>query len=259
MGLSQLYQLRGRVGRSNRTAYAFLMYRRDKMLKEVAEKRLAAIKEFTDLGSGFKIAMRDLEIRGAGNLLGAQQSGHMEAVGYDLYCKMLHEAVKQAKGVPAAENFETSIDIDTDAYIPPVYIPNEYQKLDIYKRVAGIGSQEEAEEMMEELLDRFGDPPESVCNLLKIAQLKAKAHHVYMKEITQKGKTLRMMMHEHAEIKTDKIPELVKKYGGRMTFTAVGRNPVFSYNMAMNSRDAKKADVLGLLGEITEAMEEICL
>lgn len=259
MGLSQLYQLRGRVGRSNRTAYAFLMYRRDKMLKEVAEKRLAAIKEFTDLGSGFKIAMRDLEIRGAGNLLGAQQSGHMEAVGYDLYCKMLQEAVKQAKGVPAAENFETSIDIDTDAYIPPAYIPNEYQKLDIYKRVAGIGSQEEAEEMMEELLDRFGDPPGSVCNLLKIAQLKAKAHHVYIKEVTQKGKTLRMMMHEHAEIETAKIPELVKKYDGRMTFTAVGKNPVFTYHMAMNSRDAKKVNVLELLGEITEAMEEICV
>lgn len=259
MGLSQLYQLRGRVGRSNRTAYAFLMYRRDKMLKEVAEKRLAAIKEFTDLGSGFKIAMRDLEIRGAGNLLGAQQSGHMEAVGYDLYCKMLHEAVKQAKGVSAAENFETSIDIDTDAYIPPAYIPNEYQKLDIYKRVAGIGSQEEAEEMMEELLDRFGDPPGSVCNLLKIAQVKAKAHRVYIKEITQKGNTLKMIMHEHAEIHTNNIPAFVKKYDGRMSFTAVGKNPVFTYRLALNSRDAKKTDVLELLEKITDAMLEICV
>ncbi len=259
MGLSQLYQLRGRVGRSNRTAYAFLMYRRDKMLKEVAEKRLAAIKEFTDLGSGFKIAMRDLEIRGAGNLLGAQQSGHMEAVGYDLYCKMLHEAVKQAKGVSAAENFETSIDIDTDAYIPPAYIPNEYQKLDIYKRVAGIGSQEEAEEMMEELLDRFGDPPDSVCNLLKIAQVKAKAHRVYIKEITQNGNTLRMIMHEHAEIHTNNIPAFVKKYDGRMSFTAVGKNPVFTYRLALNIRDAKKTDVLELLEKITDAMLEICV
>ena len=259
MGLSQLYQLRGRVGRSNRTAYAFLMYRRDKMLKEVAEKRLAAIKEFTDLGSGFKIAMRDLEIRGAGNLLGAQQSGHMEAVGYDLYCKMLNDAVKQAKGVAAAEDFETSIDIDIDAYIPPSYIPNEYQKLDIYKRVAGIETQEEAEEMMEELLDRFGNPPRSVCNLLKIAQVKAKAHHVYIKEITQKGKTLRMVMHEHAEIETFKIPEFVKKYDGKLTFTAVGKNPAFSYNMIKNSRDAKKAEPLALLTELTEAMTEICI
>lgn len=259
MGLSQLYQLRGRVGRSNRTAYAFLMYRRDKMLKEVAEKRLAAIKEFTDLGSGFKIAMRDLEIRGAGNLLGAQQSGHMEAVGYDLYCKMLNDAVKQAKGVAAAEDFETSIDIDIDAYIPPSYIPNEYQKLDIYKRVAGIETQEEAEEMMEELLDRFGNPPRSVCNLLKIAQVKAKAHHVYIKEITQKGKMLRMVMHEHAEIETFKIPEFVKKYDGKLTFTAVGKNPAFTYNMMKNSRDAKKAEPLALLTELTEAMTEICI
>ena len=127
MGLSQLYQLRGRVGRSNRTAYAFLMYRRDKMLKEIAEKRLAAIKEYTDLGSGFKIAMRDLEIRGAGNLLGAQQSGHMEAVGYDLYCKMLNEAVKQEKGTGVEESFDTTVDVEMDAFIPPSYIPNETQ------------------------------------------------------------------------------------------------------------------------------------
>ena len=133
LGLSQLYQLRGRVGRSNRTAYAFLMYKRDKMLKEVAEKRLAAIKEFTDLGSGFKIAMRDLEIRGAGNLLGMKQHGHMEAVGYDLYCKMLNEAVKNLKGIPTSPaDFATTVDLDVDAFIPASYIVNEVQKLDIY-------------------------------------------------------------------------------------------------------------------------------
>lgn len=118
MGLSQLYQLRGRVGRSNRNAYAFLMYKKDKMLKEVAEKRLQAIREFTDLGSGFKIAMRDLEIRGAGNLLGQKQHGHMAAVGYDLYCKMLNEAVKGLKGITTIEDFNTTIDLDVDAYIP---------------------------------------------------------------------------------------------------------------------------------------------
>lgn len=159
MGLSQLYQLRGRVGRSNRTAYAFLMYRRDKMLKEIAEKRLAAIKEYTDLGSGFKIAMRDLEIRGAGNLLGAQQSGHMEAVGYDLYCKMLNEAVKQEKGIGVEESFDTTVDVEMDAFIPPSYIPNETQKLDIYKRIAAIENDSESDEMLDELTDRFGDPP----------------------------------------------------------------------------------------------------
>ena len=151
MGLSQLYQLRGRVGRSNKTAYAFLMYRKNKMLKEVAEKRLHAIREFTDLGSGFKIAMRDLEIHGAGNLLGAEQHGHMQAVGYDLYCKMLEEAVREEKGLKKQESFETAIDLEVNAYIPPSYIPNEYQKLDIYKRIAGIESQEEYEDMLEEL------------------------------------------------------------------------------------------------------------
>lgn len=191
MGLSQLYQLRGRVGRSNRTAYAFLMYRRNKMLKEVAEKRLAAIREYSDLGSGFKIAMRDLEIRGAGNLLGAEQSGHMEAVGYDLYCKMLHEAVKEARGEAPAEQFETSVDIRTDAFIPSTYIANESQKLDMYKRIAGIETDEEAEEMLEELIDRFGEPPKSVQNLLTIARLKAVAHSVYIKEIVQREDLLK--------------------------------------------------------------------
>ena len=186
LGLSQLYQLRGRVGRSNRTAYAFLLYKRDKMLKEIAEKRLAAIKEFTDLGSGFKIAMRDLEIRGAGNLLGAEQHGHMEAVGYDLYCKMLNEAVRHLKGEQKEENFDTALDVDVDAYIPHSYIPNEFQKLDIYKRIAGIENEEESEEMLEELIDRFGDPPKSVENLLWIAKVKAKAHSCFLKRSNAK-------------------------------------------------------------------------
>ena len=126
-GLSQLYQLRGRVGRSSRTSYAFLLYRRDRMLTEVAEKRLSAIREFSDFGSGFKIAMKDLEIRGAGNVLGRSQHGHMAAVGYDLYCKMLNEAVQEERGMEQAEEFETTIDLEMDAYIPPKYIPNEYQ------------------------------------------------------------------------------------------------------------------------------------
>ena len=186
LGLSQLYQLRGRVGRSNRMAYAFLLYRRDKILKEVAEKRLAAIREFTDLGSGFKIAMRDLEIRGAGNLLGEAQHGHMAAVGYDLYCKMLGEAVRQLKGEAKEEVFTTTMDLNVDAYIPESYIPNEYQKLDIYKRIAGIENEEELEDMTEELLDRFGDIPKRVQQLLTIAGLKALAHSCYITSVEQK-------------------------------------------------------------------------
>jgi transcription-repair coupling factor (superfamily II helicase) len=218
MGLSQLYQLRGRVGRTNRTAYAFLLYRRDKMLKEVAEKRLHAIREFTELGSGVKIAMRDLEIRGAGNLLGAEQHGHMEAVGYDLYCKMLSEAVKEARGEKRPEDFETSVDLETDAYIPPSYIPNEGQKLDIYKRIAGVENGEEAADMLEELIDRFGEPPRSVQNLLAVAELKALAHRAYVTEIKQTGQEIRITLYEKAKLNAAGIPELLEQYGRRLKF-----------------------------------------
>ena len=211
MGLSQLYQLRGRVGRSNRTAYAFLMYKKDKMLKEVAEKRLAAIREFTDLGSGFKIAMRDLEIRGAGNLLGARQHGHMQAVGYDLYCKMLNEAVKNLKGISTIEDFATSVDLDVDAFIPPTYIVNEVQKLDIYKRIAGVENQGECDDMREELLDRFGEIPVSVENLLRIAMIRVNAHKLYMTEIKGRNGEIQFILKQDAKIYAERIPELLKK------------------------------------------------
>lgn len=248
MGLSQLYQLRGRVGRSNRTAYAFLMYKRDKMLKEIAEKRLAAIKEYTELGSGFKIAMRDLELRGAGNLLGAQQSGQMEAVGYDLYCKMLNEAVKTAKGITPEEQFETSVDIKLDAFIPVTYIQNEYQKLDIYKRIAGIENEEEGEEMLEELIDRFGDPPKSVTNLLLIAQIKAKAHQVYIKEVMQKGNEFKLVIYERAKIDVAKIPELIDLYKTRLKFMPDAKGPYFILPFKLNDRK-DEPEALALLDE----------
>ena len=217
-GLSQLYQLRGRIGRSNRTAYAFLMYRQNMMLKETAEKRLAAIREYTDLGSGFKIAMRDLELRGAGNLLGAQQHGHMNAVGYDLYCKMLSEAVKEAKGIRTMEDFETSVDLNVDAYIPDSYISNEFQKLDIYKRIAGIETQQDYDDMLEELLDRFGEPGKAVLNLLAVAKLKAIAHQGYVTEIKQTGKTVRFTLYEKAKLNTEGFPALMQKYRRGLQF-----------------------------------------
>lgn len=217
-GLSQLYQLRGRIGRSNRTAYAFLMYRKNVMLKETAEKRLAAIREYTDLGSGFKIAMRDLELRGSGNLLGAQQHGHMNAVGYDLYCKMLNEAVKEAKGIHTMEDFETSVDLNVDAYIPDSYISNEFQKLDIYKRIAGIETQQDYDDMLEELLDRFGEPGKAVLNLLAIAKLKAIAHQGYVTEIKQTGKTVRFTLYEKARLNTEGFPALMQKYRRGLQF-----------------------------------------
>ena len=251
MGLSQLYQLRGRVGRSNRTAYAFLMYKRNKMLKEVAEKRLSAIREFTELGSGFKIAMRDLEIRGAGNLLGEAQHGHMEAVGYDLYCKMLNESVRELKGEQQIqEKYETVMDLDIDAYIPDKYIRNEYQKLDIYKRIAMIESREEQDDMLEELLDRFGEPPKAVQNLLSIARLKAEAHQAFITEVTQKGDFIKLVMYEKTQADPKKIEQMVQKYQGKMKFVIDAR-PYFLYTKPRKSAKDNK-DVL----ELTRGMIE---
>lgn len=240
LGLSQLYQLRGRVGRSNRMAYAFLLYRRDKMLKEIAEKRLAAIREFTDLGSGFKIAMRDLEIRGAGNLLGAEQHGHMEAVGYDLYCKMLNEAVKHLKGeMEEEESYTTTIDISEDAFIPSSYIQNEAQKLDVYKRIAAIESEEEMDDMIEELIDRFGDIPRKVHKLLEISHLKSLAHSLYVIAIEQKGDEYKFTMYEKAKVSPQAIPLLLEQYHGCLTFKADTANPYFIYQKKLTNKKAK--------------------
>ena len=228
MGLSQLYQLRGRVGRSNRSAYAFLMYKRNKMLKEVAEKRLQAIREFTDLGSGFKIAMRDLEIRGAGNILGQKQHGHMAAVGYDLYCKMLNEAVKKEKGIAGEEDFNTTVELDVDAYIPGSYILNELQKLDIYKRIASVESTAEYEDMKEELLDRFGEIPKSVDNLLRIALIRVDAHKHFITELSGKNELLLFKMKADAKILPERIPELLANYSEKLKFSLKGI-PSFTY------------------------------
>ena len=255
MGLSQLYQLRGRVGRSNRTAYAFLMYKRDKMLKEVAEKRLAAIKEFTDLGSGFKIAMRDLEIRGAGNLLGMKQHGHMQAVGYDLYCKMLNEAVKSLKGIPTVEDFNTSVDLDVDAFIPPGYILNEVQKLDIYKRIAGLESQAECDDMREELLDRFGEIPTSAHNLFRISMIRVNAHKLYITEIKGKNGEIRFVLKNDAPIRVEQIPVLLKKKD-KLSFNPKGTFFLLRYKKCgMVERDAQT--LLELTEEVLREMKEL--
>ena len=256
LGLSQMYQLRGRVGRSNRMAYAFLMYRRDKLLKEVAEKRLAAIREFTDLGSGFKIAMRDLEIRGAGNLLGAEQHGHMEAVGYDLFCKMLNEAVKHLKGELEEEPYTTTVDLNVDAFIPASYIPNEYQKLDIYKRIASIENEEEMDDMLEELIDRFGDVPKKVQQLLSIALLKALAHSAYVVSVEQKGEVFKFTMYEKAKVHVERIPLLLEKFKGNLKFT-VDTNPYFTYQKLSKNKKEKDEDVLELVKNVLNEIKTL--
>lgn len=254
LGLSQLYQLRGRVGRSNRMAYAFLLYRRDKLLKEVAEKRLAAIREFTDLGSGFKIAMRDLEIRGAGNLLGAEQHGHMEAVGYDLYCKMLNEAVKQLKGEMDEDTYTTTMDLNVDAYIPNSYIPNEYQKLDVYKRIAAIEDEEEMDDMIEELIDRFGDIPRKVQQLLNIANLKALAHSVYVTAVEQKGEQYIFTMYEKAKVHPERIPAMLEQFGKSLIFKA-DEPPYFLYQKKGRSKKEKDEDILEVVKNVLISMK----
>lgn len=256
LGLSQLYQLRGRVGRSNRMAYAFLLYRRNKLLKEEAEKRLAAIREFTDLGSGFKIAMRDLEIRGAGNLLGAEQHGHMEAVGYDLYCKMLNDAVRYLKGEAEDEDFATTMDLNVDAFIPDSYISNEYQKLDIYKRIAAIENEEEMDDMVEELIDRFGDIPKRVMKLLEVAGLKALAHSVYVTSVEQKGQQFTFTMYEKAKVCPERIPELLKSYQGDLTFRAE-EVPGFVYEKKKKSPKSKEQDALAVVKNVLNSMKAL--
>ena len=259
LGLSQLYQIRGRIGRSNRTSFAFLMYKRDKMLKEDAEKRLQAIREFTELGSGIKIAMRDLEIRGAGNILGAEQHGHMEAVGYDLYCKMLNEAVIALKGgQEEEETFETVVDCDIDAFIPDGYIKNEYLKLDVYKRISAIETDDEYMDMQDELIDRFGDIPKSVDNLLRVAELKAMAHRAYVTEVDINTQEIRIELYPKAKLDVTGIPALIAGYKTALRF-AQGEKPVLFYqDKGKKHKDCepmmeKAKELLGKIGELAES------
>ncbi len=253
-GLSQLYQLRGRVGRSDKTAYAFLMYKRDKMLKETAEKRLKAIREFTDLGSGFKIAMRDLEIRGAGNLLGADQSGHMEAVGYDLYCKMLNDAILQQKGEEPQATFQTTIELPIDAYIPSTYVKNEMTKLELYKRISGVWTDEDYEDMLDELTDRFGEPTYEVMNLLLVAKIRAKAHVAYIAGITYKSNQVHVEMAPQVKIKMELLDDFLAKYLNNIRVVTSG-NPGFVIDLEKKSLKNFVKDLEDIIGDINELIE----
>lgn len=217
MGLAQLYQLRGRVGRSNRAAYAYLTYRRDGMLSDVAQKRLRAVKEFTEFGSGFKIAMRDLEIRGAGNILGAQQHGHMDSVGYDMYCKLLKESVDEAQGKKVREELPVTIDLDIDAYLPEEYIKNHNQRIDLYKKIAAIETEDDRFEIEDELIDRYGDIPRAAQNVIEVATVKILAKQAGIFEVTQKNDRNRLTLKfEEGVLDASIIMELDKKYPERI-------------------------------------------
>ena len=196
MGLSQLYQLRGRVGRSSRRAYAYFTFRKGKQLTDVGEKRLEAIREFTSFGSGFRIAMRDLEIRGAGDILGSQQHGQMESVGYDLYIKLLNDAISEERGEPVKEAIDCSIDLHIDAHIPDGYIKNLNQRIDIYKKIAAISDRDDYEDTLDELIDRFGEPPKSVLGLLDISLIRNTAAGYGISRIVKQGQKIFMFLEE---------------------------------------------------------------
>jgi len=217
MGLSQLYQLRGRVGRSTRRAYAYLTYRKNKEINETADKRLKSIRDFTEFGSGFKIALRDLEIRGAGNVLGPEQHGVMDAVGYDMYCKILSEAVLEAKGENIKEEIVTSIDIKTDAYIPEKYIGSANTRIEMYKRISSVETDEDMQEILEELIDRFGEPPASVTNLLNISVIGKMAAAVGISEINQLGEFLKFRIN-NTDTEKKIVKELCRQHKQQLMF-----------------------------------------
>ena len=250
MGLSQLYQLRGRVGRSSRTAYAFLMYRRGKMLSEESEKRLKAIKEFTQLGSGIRIAMRDLEIRGAGNVLGAEQHGHMEAVGYDLYCKLLNTAVMAEKGeAEEVPHFDTQINCNIDAFIPDSYISSETQKLDTYKRISSITGEDDYSDMQDELIDRFGEMPVECENLLYIAKLRALGNQCYATEVDIQKGMFKVVFDKNADIRVEAVPQLVKDNHGQLRFSG-GAVPMMVYRQSTREKSWTMMETMEQLEEI---------
>ena len=229
MGLAQLYQLRGRVGRSNRLAYAYITYKRDKVISEVAEKRLQAIKEFTELGSGFKIAMRDMEIRGAGNMLGPEQHGHMESVGYDMYCRLLDEAVRELRGEPLRkEETEVSIDINIDAYIDDSYIGSESRKIEMYKKIAAINDENDVLDIEDELTDRYGDIPEPVRNLITVAYIKALARSLGISSVTEKRDSVIFGFADIKNIDFQAIAKAAEKYRRQLLFSA-GASPHLVY------------------------------
>ncbi|MGN1002660.1 MAG: TRCF domain-containing protein, partial [Oscillospiraceae bacterium] len=234
MGLAQLHQIRGRVGRSNRRASAYLTYRKDKVLTEVAEKRLSAIREFAEFNSGFRIAMRDLEIRGAGNLLGAEQSGHMIDVGYDMYLQLLEEAVLEERGIKPEVRTECAADLAVSANIPERYVPSPEQRMDLYRRIALIRSEEEADDLTDELIDRFGDPPSAVNALIHVALLRGEATKAGIADISQKSGFLRFVLTDFDMARVSELYAL-PAFKGRVKVEA-GTKPCLSLKLQSSKR-----------------------
>lgn len=251
MGLSQLYQLRGRVGRSNRIAYAYLLYTKDKILTEVAEKRLKALKDFTELGSGFKIAMRDLEIRGAGNMMGSSQHGHMAAIGYDLYCRMLEDTIKLVKGEIDKEPIETTVDLKVDAYIPSTYIEDEMQKISIYKKIAAIESFEEYMDIKEELEDRYSEIPQPVYNLMDIAYIKSRAKILFIEEIKENSKEIVFKFAKNCENYKNIYKKIISRYKENVLLK-FGEEPFFAFT----DKEKNREDMLKFFKEMLEELSK---
>lgn len=249
LGLSQLYQLRGRVGRSTRQAFAYLMYERNKSLTEVAEKRLKAIKDFTEFGSGFKIAMRDLEIRGAGNLLGGEQHGHMAAIGYDLYVKLVEETISEMRGQVVEKYEDTLMELTVNAYIPEGYISNPSHKIEIYKKIASIRNQEDLYQVEEEIEDRYGDIPSSVRNLLLISYIKALAKNLRVTAITQRDKEVKISFKDSSKLQIPLIGEVLHTFNRRLSFHGTDE-PYFIYRITTS-------DQYKMLNDLKEMIEKI--
>ena len=229
LGLAQLYQIRGRVGRSDKQAYAYITYKRDKMLTEVAEKRLKAIKEFTEFGSGFKIAMRDLEIRGAGSLMGEIQHGHMEQIGYDMYCELLNQVVKEIKGEEIIEEIDVQIDLDVTSYIPEEYISNSNSKIEIYQKIALCKNEDDLQNITDEIIDRYGQMPYEVENLLDIARIKSLAKEKYILKISQKRENI-IFYFDNSKFNFDIVDKLMKIYRNRIKFSP-SKDPYITFKL----------------------------
>ncbi len=256
LGLAQLYQLRGRVGRSNRLAYAYLTYRRDKVLNEVAEKRLKAIREFTEFGSGFKIAMRDLQIRGAGNLLGPEQHGHMESVGYDTYVRLLEETVRELKGQPVkTEAGEVFIEFKLDAFLDAAYIPDEKARLDMYKTIAAVENAEDAADVYDELIDRYGNIPEAASNLIEIALVRKLAGLCGFQMVKQKDDMILLHFRDKVTLPLSALSRLVQQEKGNLLFSA-GKAPYLSYRVKGLSTKEALSNIKILLQNIQKMQSQ---